>query len=438
MASFSASDGLDLLSLSSKKQRSRRSPTNTSLENSLSSKGSYGNSSQATLAIGARKTRPPQILIVPSTEPHQRTPTSTPTLNNSSSVIPVPVPVPVPVPASFSIPPSISASASPVEQTAATATVTATAPIAIPTANPPHRRDTISRPTTPLTAREEKGGHGFPWHDTSPLKPTISQSLRPTYSFQNQRQRKTKELSPKKQQIVSKVSLRMQESENAYACAYPSTEKHQIGSKAFAYMRKENASSLYTPSSPLSPTMASSTTPSQSRHSNPRRAAQTLQLPALPRYHPSNYERATPSLSQSSNASHPSATHRSSARSPQPHQRQPSDAQQKLHQYQRDLITSAMRVPRSVAPSANSTTRPVSPRLNPLGSPGPVTPMMLEEQGDYLLAGTQSRGLSPGPGGLGEGGQRDLVERLIRAGNDPGALARSGSNSPVSPAGGRG
>jgi hypothetical protein len=34
--------------------------------------------------------------------------------------------------------------------------------------------------------------------------------------------------------------------------------------------------------------------------------------------------------------------------------------------------------------------KPVSPRLRPLGSPGPVTPMSLEDGGCYLTAGSSS------------------------------------------------
>ncbi|SLM36085.1 hypothetical protein LPUS_05512 [Lasallia pustulata] len=423
MASFKASNNiasdvdldLDLLPSWSKKQPSRRSPTSTSTSTSTATSTSKPATSGAkpqdskdpkdskgSAALGARKPRPPQIQIVPITERQPRP---------SASVL---LPDTTTVTADTATAP---ASPSLLEQT--------TAPIAIPTANPLHRRDPISRPTTPLTAREEKAGHQFPWHDTSPLRPTISQSLRPTYSFQRQSQRKPKEVSPQKQQLVS---LRVQEDVN--------TGKLNVPSTAAARLHKEKVSSLYTPSSPLSPTMISSTLPSQSRHSNARRTVQPLQLPVLPRYHPSNYERATPSPSVSSNASRPSITYRSSARSPQPHQRQLSDAQYKLHQYQRDIITTATRQPRPARTPTNGPTKPVSPRLNPLGSPGPVTPMMLEEQTDYLLAGAESGGLSPGS--FGEKGQTDFVERLVRAGKESGALARSGSNSPVSPAGGRG
>ena len=47
--------------------------------------------------------------------------------------------------------------------------------------------------------------------------------------------------------------------------------------------------------------------------------------------------------------------------------------------------------------------KPVSPRLLPLGSPGPVTPMELEESAGYLGAG--AKGLS----------QSELMARMSRA-----------------------
>jgi hypothetical protein len=49
--------------------------------------------------------------------------------------------------------------------------------------------------------------------------------------------------------------------------------------------------------------------------------------------------------------------------------------------------------------------RPVSPRLAPLGSPGPVTPLELEQNEGYLLAGAHQTG---------PGEPVALVEKLIR------------------------
>jgi len=49
--------------------------------------------------------------------------------------------------------------------------------------------------------------------------------------------------------------------------------------------------------------------------------------------------------------------------------------------------------------------RPISPRLAPLGSPGPVTPLELEQKEGYLLAGAHQTGA---------GEPSELVDRLIR------------------------
>lgn len=45
--------------------------------------------------------------------------------------------------------------------------------------------------------------------------------------------------------------------------------------------------------------------------------------------------------------------------------------------------------------------KPVSPRLMPLGSPGPVTPMQLEDSAGYM-------------GALGEKAEQDLMRRISK------------------------
>ncbi|KAH0545151.1 hypothetical protein FGG08_000763 [Glutinoglossum americanum] len=115
-----------------------------------------------------------------------------------------------------------------------------------------------------------------------------------------------------------------------------------------------------------------------------------LKLGGLPRFHPANY--------QPPNTSSTLATAQGNT------QRHYSDAQLQLLQYQRELIANATR-----GKTSASCARPVSPRLIPLGSPGPVTPLMLEEEGGYLVAGASNQSSV-----LGESGQKDLVERLIQ------------------------
>ncbi|MCJ1376269.1 hypothetical protein MMC20_007511 [Loxospora ochrophaea] len=165
------------------------------------------------------------------------------------------------------------------------------------------------------------------------------------------------------------------------------------------------------------------------RNSHP--AEQGLQLPSLPRFHPANYQNSNGGPLTAPSMPRPP----SSPRSPRPHHRQVSQAQQKLLQYQRELVINATRASRSIisqAPGSN----PTSPKLLPLGSPGPVTPLMLGDQDDYLIAGARA---SRSP--LGEGSPHELVDRLI---DDEGEMKRyssahSGQNSPVvGPAGGPG
>jgi hypothetical protein len=130
----------------------------------------------------------------------------------------------------------------------------------------------------------------------------------------------------------------------------------------------------------------------------------SLKLPSLPRFHPANF----PS-SQHSSAGNTPGTGVTSPQgplsSPRPHSRQHSDLQRQLHAYQRGLIASAMRT--SPATSPRAAAKPDSPRLEPLGSPGPVTPLMLEEQGGYLVAGSRSSGKP-------EAAQDELVEKFIQ------------------------
>ncbi|KAI9835090.1 MAG: hypothetical protein M1819_002642 [Sarea resinae] len=138
-----------------------------------------------------------------------------------------------------------------------------------------------------------------------------------------------------------------------------------------------------------------------SPHVKPRRhQTGPLKLPALPRFHPANYQ--SPS---SSSATTPA----SGLNSPQGQLRQyPSDAQRQLQSYQRDIFSQASRASRDS--TGQMGIKPTSPKLQPLGSPGPVTPLMLEEGGGYMVAGAGGRDVKQLQGA----GERDLVEHLIR------------------------
>ncbi|KAI4210120.1 MAG: hypothetical protein LQ351_007023 [Letrouitia transgressa] len=186
-----------------------------------------------------------------------------------------------------------------------------------------------------------------------------------------------------------------------------------------------SGSPLYTPSSPLSPTMPvrSPQGTHQVRQSAPRRPS-NLHIPNLPPFHPANYELRN-SPHRSSHTASPSA----------PPSRQLSDAQQKLQQYQRDIIMGATRAAGRTSMSPGPISKPTPPRLHPLGSPGPVTPLVLEGHDDYLTAGVGT-GHSP----LKEKKRQELLDKLICEENErrmhPGRME---SHSPaISPAGGPG
>jgi len=164
------------------------------------------------------------------------------------------------------------------------------------------------------------------------------------------------------------------------------------------------------PTSPLSPGYKNShfdsLQPPQQRpmhsrtNSNQRRApTQSLKLPSLPRFHPANFSnhssvQSTPDGQQ--NSPPPPV-------SPRSYQRMYSAAQKQLYFNQREMLLSAA----GTASSPSREGKPNSPRLHPMGSPGPVTPLELERDEGYLLAGTRSSlKESTAP--------EELVERLIR------------------------
>jgi hypothetical protein len=60
----------------------------------------------------------------------------------------------------------------------------------------------------------------------------------------------------------------------------------------------------------------------------------------------------------------------------------------KLQQYQREMIAQARlaELPSGAQDQAGGA-KPTSPKLQPLGSPGPITPLELEESSGYMAAG---------------------------------------------------
>lgn len=107
-------------------------------------------------------------------------------------------------------------------------------------------------------------------------------------------------------------------------------------------------------------------------------AALPVAMP-LGKYHPSNYKNKV-KIPEKLVAQTASAAGQSK------HGRKNSDIKKKLQQYQRDMVEQAAMAGRMQIPGM----KPISPRLLPLNSPGPVTPIELEESGGYLAVGTKS------------------------------------------------
>ncbi|KAL1581884.1 hypothetical protein WHR41_09439 [Cladosporium halotolerans] len=120
---------------------------------------------------------------------------------------------------------------------------------------------------------------------------------------------------------------------------------------------------------------------------------QSIMLPTLPRFHPANFPSAD-SIDQSTPGAGASSLQVSI--SDHSHQRKYSGAQKQLFMYQREKTAAVTRSSRE--------DNPASPRLVPLSSPGPVTPLELEQSEGYLGAGkTKDRSKPPAdPGSSGK------------------------------------
>ncbi|KAF3033468.1 hypothetical protein E8E11_001207 [Didymella keratinophila] len=162
------------------------------------------------------------------------------------------------------------------------------------------------------------------------------------------------------------------------------------------------ARNMPTVSSPLSPRTEPLAVPSSrrrpqvhSRQSSTTGPAMHLRLPSLPRFHPANF--GTPSSSAS-------GTPVTGPNSPNPPMSPRSgntvskyEAQKQMYLYQQQLQA---RTTTQVRGSLSA--RPTSPRLDPLASPGAVTPLELEGTDSYLTAGVNPQEAA------------SHVERLIR------------------------
>ncbi|KAF7176950.1 hypothetical protein CNMCM7691_004375 [Aspergillus felis] len=166
---------------------------------------------------------------------------------------------------------------------------------------------------------------------------------------------------------------------------------------------RSDSSSYYSPV--MSPSMSPSTRsaspqPTRSRPHNSAKSVPAFHLGSLPRFHPAVYQ---PSNNSQSLAAQPPSPRHSRHQS-----HWTSSSRDTLRQY-RELVES---VSLSKAPSRPLSPSPSAPRLDPLRSPGPVTPLALEETGGYLTIGATSSDFSSSDS-QSSSAAPDLVEKLI-------------------------
>ncbi|KKZ65720.1 hypothetical protein EMCG_08478 [[Emmonsia] crescens] len=188
-------------------------------------------------------------------------------------------------------------------------------------------------------------------------------------------------------------------------------------------MLSDRSTTTYMYSSPALPPMSpslrpNSPPPSRSRTRMPPKQKHSIQLANLPRFHPAVYQ------SVSNVPHHQTPSSPLQQRPAQPY-RIPSGSRDALRQY-RDLVAGVALTPRgsSASSSTSGSIKPSKPRLDPLGSPGPVTPLALEEEdedggeGGYFVAGAASGSPLPDSSSrnhdVGAVSPRELVERLIQ------------------------
>ncbi|KAL8906253.1 MAG: hypothetical protein Q9171_006340 [Xanthocarpia ochracea] len=245
------------------------------------------------------------------------------------------------------------------------------APIDIPICETP-----TSKPIIPLTGREHSFGCFFPHspgsHSSSGNR--ISKTFTPSPDVQY------KTFRPEREQFtLSPISRRSMKADRGVT------------------------SLPYTPSSPLSPTVPVQSVPTarqpqvrpSSSSKQGRRQPAALAIPSLPAFHPANFE----SRKSSPRSSRPGSSS---------HGRQVYDAYKQVQQHQDGFINSARNIVRNAGNAPLP--QPSSPRLNPLGSPGPITPLTLEEQSDYFVTGP-CKGSTSASKGYNE--RREIMERMI-------------------------
>lgn len=140
-------------------------------------------------------------------------------------------------------------------------------------------------------------------------------------------------------------------------------------------MRSDNSTFCSPVASPTMPTSGRPDSPQQPRkgQTSPK-SVPTFHLGTLPRFHPAVYHQSSTSSQTPPSPRMPKQTNYRSA----------TGSRDTMRQY-RELVEGTM-IPRT--PPGPLSPGPSAPRLDPLRSPGPVTPLVLEESSGYLGSGT--------------------------------------------------
>ncbi|KAL2868148.1 uncharacterized protein BJX67DRAFT_62514 [Aspergillus lucknowensis] len=184
---------------------------------------------------------------------------------------------------------------------------------------------------------------------------------------------------------------------------------HRHGDSRSSRMRSDS-STFHSPvsSQPMSSSgRPSSPQPTLGRVQSTAKSAPTIHLGDLPRFHPAVY--------QSSGNSQAITGQPPSPRQSRQHIYRPGSTSRDPASQYRDFVEGLVL---QKPPSRPLSPSPAAPRLNPLQSPGPVTPLALEDAGGYLSSGAAHRSelskrdlqqSAPAP---------DLLDRLIARENE--------------------
>ncbi|KAI1246259.1 hypothetical protein MGN70_013157 [Eutypa lata] len=288
----------------------------------------------------------------------------------------------------------------------------------------------VYTPPAPLSARGDLPGGYFPLHEEQsrvyhphPFQLDVSKARRKSIQLAASRSSSSESHVTQVSNVTATGTIATASSANAPAAT-----------TTLAATMSDNSGNTYLqqPSGANTPDSRSST-PLTSYNPTPY---QENTLP-IGKYYPSNYEKRKrqkhrPQVSDITSSPMKSDTHITTTRPAQmaaAHSRNESEAKRRLAQYQRDMIAQAAmaiggsNVNRASVPSISNmgfshVHKPDKPRLQPLGSPGPVTPMELEGADGYLDAR-----------GSAEESQREEIARAVRL--DEERRRREGASSPI-------